>query len=133
MKEMCTLTVFEILLFKGRLVLWPVQRVSESRKVTFSVENQKNVQLLLELFEKWLCYKLSRFWIAFNFFVFVSPFSPRKIEKLVFWDSNNSPNLKHQQLENHKRKSVIIGYSLQHVFCEGNVYSHDFRDIAVRR
>ena len=49
---MFTLTVFEILLFEGRSVLGPAQRVPGSERVKFSVKIQKNIQLLLELLEK---------------------------------------------------------------------------------
>ena len=34
----------------------------------------------------------------------INPFSTRKIEKLDFWDANNSSNIKHQYIENHKCK-----------------------------
>ena len=41
----------------------------------FSVKNQKNVRIFLELFEKWLPYNLTRF--------FLNPFSTGKIENLI--------------------------------------------------
>ena len=48
MKAMFTLTVFEILLFEGRLVLGP-----ESERVQYSVKNMhKKTRLFLKLFEK---------------------------------------------------------------------------------
>ena len=64
---MFTLTVFEILLFETRSILWPTQQVTGSEKVKISVKNQKNDRLLLELLEKWLSYKLKRFWMIFKF------------------------------------------------------------------
>ena len=68
---MFTLTIFEILLFEGRSVLGPAQQAPGSEIVKFSVKNEKNVRLLLELLEKWLSYKLSRFRMVFKFFDFV--------------------------------------------------------------
>ena len=50
----------------------------EKIRVTFSVKNQRNIWLLLELLEKWLSYKLRRFWTVFKFF-FVQQFSKRNI------------------------------------------------------
>ena len=37
---MFTLTIFEVLLFEGRLLLWPAQQVTGRKKVEFSVKNQ---------------------------------------------------------------------------------------------
>ena len=72
--------------------------------------------------------------MVFNFF----DFRTGKIEKLDFWDSNNSTNFKYQQLENHKCKFYQLAYDkkaywmlFRNVFCEGNVYYRRFRDIAV--
>ena len=52
LKAMFTLTVFEILLFEGRLVLAPAQRCTWSKRVKFSLKKQKNVRFLLKLLEK---------------------------------------------------------------------------------
>ena len=49
---MFTLTVFEVLLLEGRLILSPCQRGTVSEKVKFSVKKQTNVRLLLKLLEK---------------------------------------------------------------------------------
>ena len=38
---MFILTIFEILLFEGRLVLWPAQQVAGRKKIEFSVKNQR--------------------------------------------------------------------------------------------
>ena len=35
-----------------------------------SVKNQRNIWILFKLFEKWLTYKIRRFWMVFNFFWF---------------------------------------------------------------
>ena len=61
-------TVFEILLFEGRLVLSHIQRGIESARVKISVKNRKTIWLFLKLLEKWLAYKVRRFWIVFIFF-----------------------------------------------------------------
>ena len=45
-------TVFEILLFEGRSALSPAQSSTGSEKVKVSVKNQKNIRILLKLFEK---------------------------------------------------------------------------------
>ena len=47
-----TLTAFEILLFEGRSVVSPAQRVTWSERVKVSVKNQKNIWILLKLLEK---------------------------------------------------------------------------------
>ena len=102
----CLLTVFEILLFVGRSVLSPTQRGTGNDRAKVSAKNQKNIWTSLKLLEKWLIYKLRRFWMVFNFFssIFFNGFSARKIEKLDFWDAKNSTNFKHQWLENHNCK-----------------------------
>ena len=88
---MFTLTVFEILLFECRSVLWPAQWGAESESVKISVKKQKNVGLLLKLLEKWLTYKISRFWMAFVLFIYLfiflvlfNPFSTGKTRFLRF-------------------------------------------------
>ena len=82
---MFTLTVFEILLSKGRPVLWPAQWGSGSEKIKVSVKNQKNIENLLKLLEKWLTYKLRRFWIVFNFFwSCLIPSVPEKLKNSIF-------------------------------------------------
>ena len=42
------------------------------------MKNQTNVRLLLELLEKWLYYKLRRFWMVFKFFRFCLILSVRE-------------------------------------------------------
>ena len=84
--------MFEIMLFQ---VLWPAQRVTGTDRIKISVKNQKNVQLLLELLEKWSPYKVRR--NGFHFFyliILLKLFSSGKIEKDGFWDY--STNFKHQ-------------------------------------
>ena len=51
-KAIFTLTVFEILLFEGRLVLALAQRSTVSKRNKISVKNQKKIQRFFKLFEK---------------------------------------------------------------------------------
>ena len=88
------LTVFEMLLSEGKSVLSPAQRGTGSEGVKVSVKNQKNIRNLLEMLEKWLTYKLRKFWMVFNFFWFCLTLSVP--EKFDFWDANKSTNFKHQ-------------------------------------
>ena len=67
---MFTLTVFKILLSKVTLVLWSTQQSTGSESVKVSVKNQNEIGNLFQLLEKWLTYKIMRFWIIFNFFRF---------------------------------------------------------------
>ena len=96
----------------------------------------------MELFEKWLLYRLRRFRMVFIyihifFFILFNSFSSGKIQKLDFWDSDNSANFKHRKIENHKREVYQPGYHQKTyrilVFWQNNVYSHRFRDIHVRK
>ena len=91
---MFTLTVFEILLFEDKSVLGPAQRFPGSEMAKCSIKNQKNVQLLLELLEKWLPWRFQMIFMVF--FVLFNPFSTGKIEKLNFGDSKSSTNFQHQ-------------------------------------
>ena len=49
-----TLTIFQILLFGGKLVLVASLLGTGNEKVKFSAQNQKNIRLLLQLLENWL-------------------------------------------------------------------------------
>ena len=51
MKASFTLSVFDILLFKDRLVLGHAKRIAGSERVKLSVKNKEAVQLLLELLQ----------------------------------------------------------------------------------
>ena len=96
-KAIFTPSVFEILMHEGRSVLTAAQRGTRNEGVKVSVKKQKNILNLLKLLEKWLTYKLRRFSMVFNFFLILfNPFITGKIEKLDFWDANNSTNFKHQ-------------------------------------
>ena len=57
---MFTLTVFEILLFKGKLVLSLFQQGTGSEMVKVLVKNQKHIRTL-KLLEKSLTFKLRKF------------------------------------------------------------------------
>ena len=52
MKILLALIVFNMFLFKGRLVLGIVQQLPGRERVESSVKNQKNVTVLLHLIEK---------------------------------------------------------------------------------
>ena len=78
------------------------------------MKNQRNVRLLLELLEKRLSSKLSRFWFLI-FFILFNHFSPGK-------DSSNSTTCKHQYLRIPSAMSInldiirkLIEYSLKEV------------------
>ena len=67
-KAIFILIFLETLLSKVRSVLRPSQRGTGSKRVKVSVRNPKNIWNLLNLLEKWLTYKLRRFWMILNFF-----------------------------------------------------------------
>ena len=70
LKIVSNLIVFEIFLFDGRPVLAPTKWGTRYKRVRFSVENHKNVPLLLKLLETLLTYEVRKFWMAFKFFEF---------------------------------------------------------------
>ena len=82
---MFTFTTFEIFLFGGRLVLSAAQWGTESERLKISVKNQKTIWLLLKLLEKWLTYKVTRFWMVFNSFWFCFTLSvAEKLKNSIF-------------------------------------------------
>ena len=82
---MFTLTVFEILQSEVRSVLSPTQQGTGSERVKLPVKNQKNIRNLFKVLEKWLIYKLRRFWMVCNFFWFCVTLSvPLKIKNSIF-------------------------------------------------
>ena len=82
---MFTLTVFEILQSEVRSVLSPTQQGTGSERVKLPVKNQKNIRNLFKVLEKWLIYKLRRFWMVCNFFWFCVTLSvPQKIKNSIF-------------------------------------------------
>ena len=93
---MFTVIIFKILLFKDRSKLSSAQWAGGNKRVKVLVKNEKNIRILLKLFEKWLNYKFRRFWMIFTFFFFFfffelfNPFITGKIEKIDFWDANSS-------------------------------------------
>ena len=66
-KTMFTITAFEKLLLEVRLLLSPAQWSTGSEKVKFSMKKLKNIRLLLKLLEKWLTFKVRRFWTVLFF------------------------------------------------------------------
>ena len=76
-KAIFTLSVFEILLFQGRLVLSPTQQGTGSVRLKVSVKNQKHIQILLKLLEKnWITSLGDPEWFL-SFIDFVNLFSTR--------------------------------------------------------
>ena len=80
-------------------------RVEGAKGLKFQWKLPQNCKLL-KLLEKWLTYKIRKFLMVFIFiFIFLTlfnPFSSGEIEKLDFWDANNSTNFRHRYVENHK-------------------------------
>ena len=136
---MFNLTIFEILLSAVSLVLSPTQRGTGSERVTVLVKNQKNIRNLFKLLEKWLTYKLRRFWVVFKFFWFCLTLSvPEKLKNSIFempiipqiLNTNNLRNTSAKSINLHTIRK-LIECSLKNVFSKGNVYYYRFRDIAV--
>ena len=127
---MFALTVFEILLFEGKSVLSPAQRETGSEGVKVSVKNQKNIWNLLEMLEKWLTYKLRKFWMVFKFFWFCLTLSvPEKLKNSIFEMPINPQTLNINNLRTTNGNSInlhtirkLVEHSLK-MFCQGNVYS----------
>ena len=136
---MFNLTIFEILLSAVSLVLSPTQRGAGSERVTVLVKNQKNIQNLFKLLEKWLTYKLRRFCVVFKFFWFCLTLSvPEKLKNSIFEMPIIPQTLNTNNLRNTSAKSInlhtirkLIECSLKKVFSKGDVYYYRFRDIAV--
>ena len=136
---MFNLTIFEILLSAVSLVLSPTQRGTGSERVTVLVKNRKNIRNLFKLLEKWLTYKLRRFWVVFKFFWFCLTLSvPEKLKNSIFEMPIIPQILNTNNLRNTSAKSInlltirkLIECSLKNVFSKGNVYYYRFRDIAV--
>ena len=84
-KALFVLTILEILLSKGRSVLWPAQRRTGSKGVKVSVKDQKTIENLLRFLEKVFTYGLRRFWRVFKVFWFCLSFSiPEKLKNSIF-------------------------------------------------
>ena len=146
-KAMFTTTIFEMLLFVGKTVLSPTQRDTGSERVNVPVKNQKNLQILLKLLEKWLAYKLMKFWVVFHCFWFYLTLSlPKKLEKLICEMPVVPQTLNINNMRTTNAKSIslhtirkLIKYSLKKVMftlftlCKGNVYSYRFWDVTIWR
>ena len=84
LKAMLTLTIFDIPLFKGSLVLLPTQESTSSKRVKVSLKNQKDTWIFLKQLGKWLTDKFRRLQ-KFNFFLFCLTFSVLgKWKNLIF-------------------------------------------------
>ena len=136
---MFNLTIFEILLSAVSLVLSPTQRGTGSERVTVLVKNQKNIRNLFKLLEKWLTYKLRRFWVVFKFFWFCLTLSvPEKLKNSIFEMPIIPQTLNTNNLRNTSAKTINLNTirkltecSLKNVFSKSNVYYYRFWDIAV--
>ena len=120
---MFTLTVFEILQSEVRSVLSPTQQGTGSERVKLPVKNQKNIRNLFKVLEKWLIYKLRRFWMVCNFFWFCVTLSvPQKIKNSIFEMPIILQTLNINNLRTTSAKSInlhtirkLIEYSLKNV------------------
>ena len=106
---MFSLTVFKILLLEVGSLLGHAQWFPGSKRIKFSVKNQKNLWYLLQLLEKWLPYKLSRFWMVFNFFLFCLTLSvPEKLKTWIFEIPVITQDLNINNLRTTSAKSINI-------------------------
>ena len=88
-------------------------------RVKFSVKNQTNVGLLLELLEKWLYYKLRRFWIVFKFFRFCLILSVREKLKISISIIPQTLNISSYRTTSAKSINLDIKYSLTNFLVKG--------------
>ena len=83
-KVLFTIIFFQILLFKGRLVLSPTQQVAWYKRVKLLVKNQNRFSFCWNYLRKKCDAALGSFeWFLF-FKKFLNPFSPGKFEKFDF-------------------------------------------------
>ena len=66
-----TPTIFEKFLLEYRLVLPPAKLDTGKERIKFSKKNQKNIQILLKILEKWSTYKFRRFWMVVNIIIII--------------------------------------------------------------
>ena len=122
LNAMFTLTVFEILLFEGRSVLSPALWGTGSERISCSV---KIVWIAWKVID---VQKLKSFLMVFIFLLLFNTFSAGKIEKLGFWDSNNSKLeiliTREPQVQN--LSNLISLKNFSKTFCKRNFYSYVF-------
>ena len=90
MKARCTLTIFKMLIFEGRLVCWYYDPHSGSlgaKGLKFQWKSKKCSAF--ELLQKRMPYKLRRFRITFFFWFCLTLSVPGKLKKHHFCVSNN--------------------------------------------
>ena len=102
---MFPVTVLEILLWKAISVFWPAQWSTECKRVKVTVENQKCIGNLFELLEKWLTYKIKRFWMVFKFFRFCLSLSVA--QKLVLWLAQWSKRSERFKVSIKNQKNIV--------------------------
>ena len=141
LKAMFSPTIFEILLSEGKSIMSPAQRDTGSKRGNVSVKNQSNIGNFLKFLEKWLTYKLRRFWIVFKYFSFCLALTlPEKLKNSFFEipiipESSNINSLRTTSTKSTNLHTIrkLVEYSLENFLRKDNVYSYRFRDIAVRR
>ena len=108
-KAMFTLSIYEILLSKVRSVLWPTQQSTGSKSLKVSAKKQKYIANLFHLLEKWLIYKIRRFWIIFKFFGFcLSRLVPQKLKNSIIEMPIITQTLNINNLRNTSTKSINL-------------------------
>ena len=137
---MFSLGVFEILMSEGRLVLSPTQWGTGSERVKVSVKNQKVIQNLLKLLEKWLTYKPRRFSMVFKFFWYCLTLSvPEKLKNSIFempiipqtLNTNNSKITIAKSINLHTIRK-LIEYSLENVLIKA-MFTHTVFEILMSK
>ena len=114
-------TIFEILLSEGKSIISPAQRDTGSKRVNVSVKNQSNIGNLLKFLERWLTYKLRRFWIVFKYFSFCLALTvPEKLKNSFFEipiipESSNMNSLRTTSTKSTNLHTItkLVEYSLE--------------------
>ena len=122
-KAIFILIFLETLLSEVRSVLRPSQHGTGSKRVKVSVRNLKNIGSLLKLLEKWLTYKLRRFWMIFIFFSICLTVSVREnLKNSIFERSIITQTLNITNLRTTSAKSInlhairkLVEYSLKNL------------------
>ena len=121
LKAMFSPTIFEILLSEGKSIISPAQRDTGSKRVNVSVKNQSNIGNLLKFLERWLTYKLRRFWIVFKYFSFCLALTvPEKLKNSFFEipiipESSNMNSLRTTSTKSTNLHTItkLVEYSLE--------------------
>ena len=122
-KAIFILIFLETLLSEVRSVLRLSQRGIGSKRVKVSVRNLKNIGNLLKLLEKWLTYKLRRFWMIFNFFLICLTVSVREnlkntiFERSIITQTLNITNLRTTSVKSIDLHAIrkLVEYSFKNI------------------